>query len=398
MGLEIEAAELKGNGSLAPAAIPLYLGFAATGVGVALPGALLPALLLRWHLGDEQGGRLFLMAWIGSSIGALLVRGSLRTTMLLGSLAVATAAVGLGICGGYGADAWMGLYGLGLGMTMTAISLIRQQKAARWGPGRSGTEMVRLNLLWAIGACICPSLTVRALTAGIIQPLLFGLASCFALLAAWAAMQADVRLLPALADAHGTAVGRTLRVFRNVPAGLIAMTILITGIEASAGGWLATYARRGGHNVVDTIAAPTCFWAGLLLSRLFWSVSDKWMSRRMTQAQEVRASLALMAIASILLIVGGSAWMVLVAAFCLGFGIGPTYPLLLAWALQFERGGAIFFLAGLGSACLPWLTGLISAQHGSLRIGLVVPMAGTMAMLLVAVMRPLEIWSRGERG
>src|ERR1035437_5363598 len=62
------------------AAAPLYLGFAAAGGGVALPGALLPVMMLRWHLQDEQGGRLFLLAWIGSSLGALLVRGSLRST------------------------------------------------------------------------------------------------------------------------------------------------------------------------------------------------------------------------------------------------------------------------------------------------------------------------------
>jgi FHS family glucose/mannose:H+ symporter-like MFS transporter len=325
------------------------------------------------------------MAWLGSSLGALLVRGSLRTVLVLGSLAIAAAALTLGVCGGVGADAGMGLYGLGLGMTMTAISLIRQQQAVR-----TGTEMVRLNLLWAIGACVCPSLTVRALTAGVIQPLLFGLGLFFLLLAIWAGWKPEVKLLPAAMKAG--AGGRSVWA---VPFGLIVMIFLITGIEASAGGWLATYARRGGHNVADTIAAPTCLWAGLLLSRMFWSMSDKWWPQ-MTQAGVVRGSLLLMAAASVLLIAGGSAWMVLLAAFCLGCGIGPTYPLLLDWALHFDRGGAIFFLAGLGSACLPWLTGAISASRGSLRVGLAVPMVGTMGMLAVAMMRPLGQWSREE--
>ena len=45
-------------------------------------------MLQRWHLQDEQGGRLFLLAWIGSSLGALLVRGSMRTVLLCGSVAV----------------------------------------------------------------------------------------------------------------------------------------------------------------------------------------------------------------------------------------------------------------------------------------------------------------------
>jgi fucose permease len=87
----------------------------------------------------------------------------------------------------------------------------------------------------------------------------------------------------------------------------------------------------------------------------------------------------------------------LAAAFALGFGIGPTYPLLLAWALDLHRGGTIFFLAGVGSACLPWLTGLVSAERASLRTGLVVPLLGTLVMLGVAVSRPLRRWS-GEPG
>ena len=356
---------------------PLYVGFAATGLGVALPGALLPALIERWQLGDAQSGFLILMSFLGSSLGALLVRGSLRLRLVAGSVAIAVAAVGLGVCGGFAADLWMGLYGAGLGMTMTAISLLRQQQAKR-----AGVEMVRLNLLWALGAVICPLLTVRALTAGIIQPLLFGLALCFSALALWGCFQEQVRLLPAVRSAEDAGG------FWRVSAGLVAMIFLITGIEASAGGWLATYARRGGHSVADTIAAPTFLWAGLLVSRLFWSATHRWIS----EAGVVRGSVVLMAFGAVLLIADGSGWTVLMAAFCLGLGIGPTYPLLLAWALHYERGGAIFFLAGLGSAFLPWLTGVVSASSGSLRLGLAVPMVGCLVMLLVAVFRPLSRW------
>ncbi len=360
---------------------PLYAAFAATGLGVALPGALLPALLPRWHMSDAQGGRLFLLAFLGSSIGALLVRGSLRMMMLLGGLAIAGGAAALGFSAGTDADAWMFLYGAGLGATMTAISLIRQQQAVR-----TGVEMVRLNLLWALGAFVCPSLTVRALSAGIIRPLWLGVSASFLLLAIWAAVQSEVRLLPVRAE---QASGGVWRVFAAVPAALIVMIVLITGIEASAGGWLATYARRGGHSVADTIAAPTVFWAGLLLSRLFWSAKT-----RVSQAWVVRCTLGLMGAASILLVAGGSTPIMLIAAFCLGFGIGPTYPLLLAWALHFERGGAIFFLAGVGSACLPWLTGVVSSRFGSLRMGLLVPMSATLLMLGLAVARPIRHWTR----
>jgi len=361
------------------AAAPLYLAFAATGVGVALPGALLPVMMSRWHLQDEQAGRLFLLAWIGSSLGALLVRGPLRNTLLFGCIAITLGTVGLSLCGGRAPDAWMALYGLGLGVTMTSISLVRQRQSSG-----SGTELVRLNLLWAIGAFSCPSLTIYAQTVGDIRPVLWGLAFCFAIVAFWVMFQPGLAI-----RATDPNTSYPWMVFRTVPPGLIAMTMLITGIEASAGGWLATYARRGGHGIAGAVAAPTCFWAGLLLSRLFWSVCTRWL----THDRTVRGSIALMGGASVLLITGGGGLQILVAAFCLGFGIGPTYPLLLAWALRFQRGGAIFFLAGVGSACLPWLTGLVSAERQSLRVGLAVPMIAAMAMVTMSLVLPLRIWN-----
>ncbi|ADW71255.1 transporter, major facilitator family (plasmid) [Granulicella tundricola MP5ACTX9] len=359
-------------------ALPLYLGFFGTGIGVALPGALLPALQMRWHLQDEQSGRLFLMAWIGSSLGALLVRRSLRTTLVFGSLGVAVGAAGLALSGGHGVNALMALYGMGLGATMTSVSLIRQQQTVG-----SGTEMVRLNLVWAIGACACPSLTVHALGAGDFGPVLLGLAGCFLALAGAALAQRELMVLTA-----GAEVGDAWAIFRRMPLGLIAMIFLVTGIEASAGGWLTTYTRRGGHELAEAVAAPTCLWAGLLLSRLFWSVRDKWLS----EAVVVRGSLVLMTAAAVLLVATTHGVAILAAAFLLGFGIGPTYPLLLGWALRYQRGGAIFFVAGVGSACLPWMTGLVSAERGSLRMGLVVPMVGTAVMLLVAMVSPVRSW------
>jgi len=385
MGLAVGEAE-GGPGRLrlsrAAAIAPIYLAFAATGVGVALPGVLLPAMLLRWHLQDEQGGRLFLMAWLGSSLGALLVRGSLQRALVRGSIAIVSGALGLSFCAGRGADVWMALYGMGLGLTMTSISLVRRQQSAG-----SGTEMVRLNLLWAIGACSSPSLTIHALTVGDVRPVFCGLALCFAALAAWTVLQTNLSI-----EATDGNRASPWTVFHAVPLGLIVMTMLITGIEASAGGWLTTYARRGGHGIAEAVAAPSCFWAGLLLSRLFWSVYDRWL----THDRTVRASVVLMGGAAILLVAGHNGALMLLAAFCLGFGIGPTYPLLLAWALRFQGSGAIFFLAGVGSACLPWLTGLISVERHSLRIGLAVPMIATLVMVALSLALPLRLWSMGD--
>ena len=372
--------------------MPLYVGFAATGVGVALPGATLPAMLERWHLNDAQGGRLFLLAWIGSSLGALLVHGSLRRTLRVGSLATALASLGLAYGSGsaLAAYAWMALYGTGLGLTMTTTSLIREAASG----ARSGAELIRLNFIWAVGACACPALAAHALARGDLRPLLTGFAMVFAALAAWTFVDGTLA-----AHRVGEAGMRALRsrfsswgALRRVPLPLILMTMLITGVEASAGAWLATYARRGGDTLAEVVAAPTCLWAGLLLSRLLWSTWDGVATAHAT----VRGSALLMAAAAALLLGGASGWPILLGAFLLGFGIGPVYPLLLAWTLRFGRSGAIFFLAGVGSACLPWLTGVVSSNNGSLRTGLLVPLAGACVLAGLAWVSPLPRWTAVE--
>ncbi len=382
--------------------VPLYMGFAATGVGVALPGAILPALLLRWHLADEQGGRLFLMAWIGSSLGALAVRGTARGNIAAGTLATSLAAGGLGLLSTLTAvaeleiDLLMLLYGVGLGLVMTAISILRQQQtadsseSARWerGSGReggSGREMVRLNLMWAIGACAAPSLALHALASGRLLSLLLSLAGGFLVLALWAAL---ARVEDAVTS-NRMASGSDFRsLFRLVPLPLILMTALTTGVEAAAGAWLATYARRGGLHLGGVVEAPTCLWAGLLLSRFFWSYA----AYRSTQ-RVVRGSMLLMLLASLLLVsahvAADGGVLLLGAAFLLGVGIGPAYPMLLALASRFQRGGPIYFLAGVASACLPWMTGLVAQQSGSLRAGFLAPLAATLLICTLAWISPL---------
>lgn len=365
--------------------LPLYLGFAATGIGVALPGVMLPILLARWSLPDEGGGNLFFVGWIGSSLGALLLSGPLLRALSRGGAAVAVAAVGLSLCPPWAATICMLLYGLGLGTVMTSISLLIQKQA-----GDSTRALVRLNLLWALGASLCPVLVVRTLQTGDLRAILYPLALLFVVLAAWAISQRshqpdrESNALPRVAAASGFLASFVASV-RMIPKSLLVLVMLTTGVEASAGGWLATYAKRGGDPFSQIVAAPTCFWAGLLLSRLFWSFAPRAAAERWV----IRCSYIAMSASTLTLLISPHGWPFFLAAACLGFGIGPVYPLLLAAALRFHSGGGVFFLAGVGSALLPWLTGFVSTQRGSLHAGFFVPAAATLLMVALSFKAPL---------
>jgi FHS family glucose/mannose:H+ symporter-like MFS transporter len=355
--------------------IPLYLGIAATGVGVALPGIVLPSLLTRLRLQDDQAGLFLLLAWLGSSVGALLVRGSLRNILVTGSLLIAVSSLGMSDLHASYLKPLFLLFGLGLGITMTTISVLCQQNVAS-----RNVELIRLNLAWAVGAFFSPSLALRAIANGDPQSLLIAFGLSFAGFALW-----TLRTLPGDLRLRQRTTAQASRQSR-VPLALVAMTFLVSGVEAAIAGWLTTYAGRVHPGLTVTIAAPTCLWAGLLISRFIWAfVGDS-----LTTSQLLRASLWLIAASSILLIASSSSIAMLWAAFGIGFGVGPVYPLLLALALDFRESGGIFFVAGLGSACLPWLTGVISNQRASLRMGLVAPTAAAILMLVLALLFPLR--------
>jgi fucose permease len=349
----------------------LYASFALAGFGCALPGALLPALLREWRLQDQGAGALFLVIAAGSAVGALLLVRRLLDSLLfaLGLLALAawfiarasSAILLTGLC-----------WGLALGMLMTGISLLRQRDASQ-----KGVELVRLNLLWALGACLCPVLVAHALRTGSPR----GVMQLVALVSM--ALAAGLWLCrPEISSGdrgNASVVGGAslLRLgVGGVPAALILATVLSTGVEASGGAWLATYAERSRGGLAMVVGAPTCLWGGLLLSRGLGSLrgAAPWLGR------SLRPMLLLVAAASVGLLVQ-TPLALLLSAFALGFGLGPLYPTLLARTLAYRQNGLIFCLCGIASSVMPWLTGVLSTHFVSLRAGLLVLTAGALVLL-----------------
>jgi MFS transporter, FHS family, glucose/mannose:H+ symporter len=71
-----------------------------------------------------------------------------------------------------------------------------------------------------------------------------------------------------------------------------------------------------------------------------------------------------------------------------GLSIAPLYPLIIAFLLartgRHPRLGPLFASASLGGATLPWFTGIVSNHFHALRVGLVVPAAGAILLLLLS--------------
>jgi FHS family glucose/mannose:H+ symporter-like MFS transporter len=166
------------------------------------------------------------------------------------------------------------------------------------------------------------------------------------------------------------------------PLSLVVVILLPPGIESSMGGWIAAYVQRTQQTIATTVTAGTFFWVGLMLSRMLASTL---LLLRRSERFVLSQSLCTVVLGALLLISSKASIGILPGVFLVGFGLGPVYPLLLAIALQYSENTTIFFVAGLGSAFLPWLTGIVSSSTSSLRTGLLVPLAASVLMLILGL-------------
>jgi fucose permease len=361
----------------------LYLGFAATGVGVALPGALLPLLLRRWSLGDARGGLLLFCFFLATTTGALLSRGKMNRSIARGAVLTSTGALWLGFASRDGSFGAIVVYGLGLGIAMTSTSLL----VSRRFPAERRVEMMRLNLLWAAGACAGPWLALggQALGAGAnaARPLhvLLGLAAFFAAFALWVWLALDSVPPDTSEPSAESAVAPTRWPLTQVPLVLLILVFCATGIESSTGGWLATYAQRLGETAKTTIGAATAFWVGLLSSRLINSLR---VSVRLSERAVLSTSAGLATAGLAILVAWPGAAASVIAALMVGLGAGPVYPLLLSIVLRQRETRGVFVLAGVGASALPLATGALSGWMHSLSAGLCVPLAAAAMMTVLS--------------
>jgi MFS transporter, FHS family, glucose/mannose:H+ symporter len=360
----------------------LHLGFALTGVGTVLLGSILPRLSAQWHLRDKDAGLLLLVQFAMSASGALLVRRNFWKTLACGYGLMSGGAVAIFLLQQRSLPAF-GVYGLGLGLAMTSTNML----TGRRYPERMGAALALLNFSWSAGSVACPLLAAQFLRYG-------PASSAFVLVGLTALPFAFLPLLGNEDDLHASPVpGRA-------PAGVTEATtiayfaflaFLYVGIEATVGNWMSTYASRTtAWTFAGSTLAVAVFWAALLLGRALTPV----ILTRMPEQRLYRVCVVVTIAGVLVLLSAHSPLSILSGSAVTGLSLAPLFPLILALFLaeigESNNAGWVFAVAGLGGAVLSWLTGIVSNDTGSLRIGLVVP--GFAALLMLFMMG----WRRGN--
>lgn len=354
----------------------LHPVFALTGVLHAVGGAILPSLAARFHLSDSNSGLLFLLYFAGTSIGALMCRGSYARLITVGfaatvftCLAVASSPKGLL------APVFL-MLGISVGVPMSAVTLF----IGRNFPERCAALLTFLNFSWSVGALAAPLIAAQILVHHSYRAayMIFAIASALASVACGIMLRDGPE--PERAAAHADSARTALYLVL-----IFAFTgFLQVGIENTVAAWLPTYAlRMAGSGIVFAAASSSLYWGGFLASRAISSL----LLLRTEPMRVFRFAVFLGFLSALLLEFAPSVAARNVAMFLLGVALAPTYPLVLASFFARTRQTSdsrwILFTSGFGGSVVPWIAGFVSSHTGSLRTGMLTIPAALLAMTLL---------------
>jgi fucose permease len=159
-------------------------------------------------------------------------------------------------------------------------------------------------------------------------------------------------------------------------------------MESAVGNWMSTFAiRAASWSFSGSSLAVSVFWAALLLGRLLTPAMLAILPERRLYRASVVATIAGIS----LLLAAHDPRTVLAGSVLTGLALAPMFPLIISLLMaemgESRNAGWVFATAGLGGAVLSWLTGTVSTDTGSLRIGLLVPAGAALLMMALITWR-----------
>lgn len=363
---------------------PVYFYCLTAGVATVMLGPLLPSLIQHWQIQDAQAGVLFTASFLGQLCGAWFATRNLRNSILYGAAISAAGCVAMAWVSFGAAPIALFVIGLGLGAGLTAGNVI----VGTVRPASRARLLALLNIAWSLGAIACPVLVQLSAPHGV---RLFFLLTAGGLAAASFFSMALPRVLQQTVEAGEPSLPLLRTAPPTPPLPLMTLlafasaSFLYIGVENSLGGWLPSYAVRANPSLHPSSIA-FFFWMAELIGRLVMAA----LSTRIGEATLYRVSLALLLFAEILLCAAAhlTSGNIVALAILTGFALAPLYPLIVSFMLartgNHPRLGPLFACASLGGATLPWLTGIFSTHFRGLRVGLIVPAAGSCLLLLLS--------------
>ncbi|MEP6703581.1 MAG: MFS transporter [Acidobacteriota bacterium] len=357
-------------------------GFFVIGVATVLLGQVLPILSVRLGLNDAESGTLFLAQFGGSLMGTLFaVRHAKRhgfvVTTLVGLIFMIAGLPGLNFSSFAFCWGAIFVYGVGLGLTIPAINLLTIETTP---VAQQSSSINLINFAWGVGA-ICSQPFVALVSRGdslaaitiILDIVLSILALCF--------LSASRNLTDQIADQPSPGLAPTIW---QTPSSwlFVVFGFFVIGIESGLGGWLTTYSASIA-NGAPAINLTVLFFAFLVFGRAIAAV----ISRQVSESALIWICSVTLTIGIFLIVFGEGEAMV--GAAVAGLGTSAIFPTNMVrftrvFGPNATRNATPLFISGIcGAASLSWLTGLVSTEYGSLRIGIVVLLTSALMVLIL---------------
>jgi fucose permease len=366
-------------------------GFVVNGIVITFIAPILPIFMAKWGLDDSRAGLFSLVQFSASLVGVLASSPLVSSKGFRPAIVLGLAMLGIGFAL-LNAPTFplallaSGLYGLGYGFATPGTNL---WVAESYGDRRASALNVA-NLAWGVGAISSSPLAMYTVRKSQVTTLLYIVAFVCVVLA--------VALLRMPFDNPPHREESTESSTPSRSPGLpiaIALGILFyvyVGTENAVSFWAPTHAQRAAGWSNNTWSlAPMFFFAGLLGGRGVAAA----VLLRLKEVTVAVGGILLAAAGQVLFITGRSPLWLFAGAFFAGMGLASLYPIYIAWLSKWfghrarKVGGVMFALAAGGSATMPPLVGVVSRLTESLRLGLLVPLAGCAVMLAtVALLRP----------
>jgi MFS transporter, FHS family, glucose/mannose:H+ symporter len=368
--------------------ILLFAGFVLSGIATTIIGPMLPIFIKRWSLDDGQAGLFsttqFLAALAGTlASSAIATWHGYKPALVLGYALMGAGLACLNANTHAVALAATASFGLGYGLTTPGTNL----SVAELGGAKSASLLNQLNFAWGVGAMGCSPLIALALKRNGLGLLLAGAAVFGAILVVGLSFasfgvqkhQSD----PSRATTVSPGIGL------GVTIALAVMFFIYVAMENGIGIWAAEYAKRIANGITSmTTLAPMFFYAGLTSGRAAATPVLRYAHER----KLVLGALSLAAAATALLIASRSLPVATLAVFLVGLGCASVYPIFIAWLSRWygasakKIGGILFALASLGGSAGSESIGIVSKVSGSLRVGLLVPLAFAATLICVVLL------------
>jgi MFS family permease len=359
------------------------------GMLIAMLGALFGLPAMRGRLGVDlaQQGDLFSVLFIGlfvatAIVGPLLDRFGSKLVLVSGSVMVTVALAAFALARGFGAAAAAALLlGVGGGWLNTASNALVSDVF----PDDRGRMLNLLGIFFGVGALFVPLLVSIGFET---LPVAGVVALCAVVAGSSTAVSAALKFPPPHEGSTFSLTGVLAAAGSKGVLLFAALLLFESGNEAALSGWTSTYVGAMGWSPRVATLVLLGYWVVAIMGR---AVSAR-LQARTGNARLVLGS-SLVAVGGCTILLAAASWLpgLVAGAWLTALGLSAIVPTVLAMAGdRYQRFagtvfGLLFTVGNLGSISFPWALGHLS-QSAGVRVGMLVPLAGTVLVTVCAVM------------